>query len=122
MRTRGGRAGVRQRFPEGATGPSFFQKRVPKNIPDWLQTTTVSTPNGTTSQALVAADTDHVLWAVNLGCLGFHVWPYLADDPGHAAALRIDLGRTPGGDFSMIRQAARELQRLLAALGIAGYP
>ncbi len=111
MRTMGGRPVLLQRFPEGAAGPSFFQKRVPKNIPDWLQTTTVSTPNGTTSQALVAADPDHVLWAVNLGCLGFHVWPYLAADPGHADELRIDLDPTPGVDFTMIRQAARELQR-----------
>src|SRR6266516_1169453 len=75
MRTMGGRPVLLQRFPEGAAGPSFFQKRVPKNAPGWLQTTTVATPNGTTSQALVAADIDHVLWAVNLGCLGFHVWP-----------------------------------------------
>ncbi len=96
MRTMGGRPVLLQRFPEGAAGPSFFQKRVPKNAPGWLQTTTVSTPNGTTSQALVAADTDHVLWAVNLGCLGFHVWPYLAGDPGHTDELRIDLDPTPG--------------------------
>jgi DNA ligase D len=122
MRTMGGRPVLLQRFPEGAAGPSFFQKRVPKNIPDWLQTTTVSTPNGTTSQALVAADLDHVLWAVNLGCLGFHVWPYLARDPGHTDELRIDLDPTPGVDFTHIRQAARELQQLLAELGIAGYP
>ena len=122
MRTMGGRPVLLQRFPEGAGGPSFFQKRVPKNAPDWLQTTTVSTPNGTTSQALVAADTDHVLWAVNLGCLGFHVWPYLADDPGHADELRIDLDPTPGVDFSHIREAAGELRQLLTELGIAGYP
>lgn len=122
MRTMGGRPVLLQRFPEGATGPSFFQKRVPKNAPDWLQTTTVSTPNGTTSQALVAADLDHVLWAVNLGCLGFHVWPNLADDPDHADELRIDLDPTPGVDFTSIRQAARELERLLAELGITGYP
>jgi DNA ligase D len=122
MRTMGGRPVLLQRFPEGATGPSFFQKRVPKNAPDWLETTTVSTPNGTTSQALVAADLDHVLWAVNLGCLGFHVWPNLADDPDHADELRIDLDPTPGVDFTSIRQAARELERLLAELGITGYP
>jgi DNA ligase D len=122
LRTMGGRPVLLQRFPEGATGPSFFQKRVPKNIPDWLQTTTVATPNGTTSQALVAADLDHVLWAVNLGCLGFHVWPYRADDPGHADELRIDLDPTPGIDFTSIRQAARELQGLLGELGITGYP
>src|SRR5450755_943555 len=121
MRTMGGRPVLLQRFPEGAGGPSFFQKRVPKNAPDWLQTTTVSTPNGTTSQALVAADTDHVLWAVNLGCLGFHVWPYLADDPGHTDELRIDLDPTPGVDFPQIREAARELEWLLTEAGIAGY-
>jgi DNA primase len=70
LRAMGGRPVLLQRFPEGASGPSFFQKRVPKNKPSWLQTTTVATPNGTTSEALVAADIDHVLWAVNLGCLG----------------------------------------------------
>ncbi len=121
MRTMGGRPVLLQRFPEGAGGPSFFQKRVPRNAPDWLQTTTVSTPNGTTSQALVAADTDHVLWAVNLGCLGFHVWPYLAGDPGHTDELRIDLDPSPGVEFPQIREAARELGRLLAEVGIAGY-
>jgi DNA ligase D len=122
MRVMGGRPVLLQRFPEGATGPSFFQKRVPKNIPEWLQTTTVSTPNGTTSQALVAADIDHVLWAVNLGCLGFHVWPYLADDPEHADELRIDLDPSPGVDFSHIQRAAGEVRRLLTELDIAGYP
>ncbi|MGO9082526.1 MAG: non-homologous end-joining DNA ligase, partial [Streptosporangiaceae bacterium] len=118
----GGRPVLLQRFPEGAGGPSFFQKRVPKNIPDWLQTSTVCTPNGTTSQALVAADLDHVLWAVNLGCLGFHVWPYQASDPQHTDELRIDLDPTPGVEFGDIRRAARELQRLLAEAGITGYP
>ena len=99
MRAMGGRPVLLQRFPEGAGGPSFFQKRVPKNKPSWLQTTVVATPNGTTSEALVAADIDHVLWAVNLGCLGFHVWPYLASDPDHTDELRIDLDPTPGIDF-----------------------
>jgi DNA ligase D len=122
MRTMGGRPVLLQRFPEGAGGPSFFQKRVPKNKPAWLQTTVVSTPNGTTSEALVAADLDHVLWAVNLGCLGFHVWPYLATDPEHTDELRIDLDPSPGTDFTHIRGAARELRALLAETGVTGYP
>jgi len=122
LRIMGGRPVLLQRFPEGADGPSFFQKRVPQNVPGWLQTTTVATPNGTTSRALVAADIDHVLWAVNLGCLGFHVWPYLAADPGHADELRIDLDPSPGTGFPQIREAARELRRLLGECGITGYP
>ena len=122
LRAMGGRPVLLQRFPDGASGPSFFQKRVPKNVPDWLQTTIVSTPNGTTSQALVAADIDHVLWAVNLGCLGFHVWPYLAGDPQHTDELRIDLDPSPGVDFPKIRRAAHEVRALLTELGITGYP
>ncbi len=122
LRTIGGRPVLLQRFPDGAEGPSFFQKRVPKSKPDWLQTTTVATPNGTTSEALIAADLDHVLWAVNLGCLGFHVWPYLASDPEHADELRIDLDPTPGIGFTQIRAAAAELRKLLAELGVTGYP
>src|SRR5580692_8269728 len=69
-----------------------------------------------------AADTDHVLWAVNLGCLGFHVWPYLVSDPDHTDELRIDLDPTPGIDFTDIRRAARELQQLLFEAGITAYP
>lgn len=122
MRAMGGRPVLLQRFPEGASGPSFFQKRVPKNAPDWLRTTTVSTPNGTTSQALVVADLDHVMWAVNLGCLGFHVWPYLASEPEHTDELRIDLDPVPGLDFGHVRGAAHELRKLLDELAISSYP
>jgi DNA ligase D len=118
----GGRPVLLQRFPHGAEGQSFFQKRVPAKRPAWLQTTIVETPNGTTSQALVAADLAHVLWAVNLACLGFHVWPYRADDPEHADELRIDLDPTPGVDFEMVREAAHEVDDLLVGAGLSGWP
>ncbi len=118
----GGRPTLLQRFPEGAGGQSFFQKRVPKSAPPWLTTTVVSTPNGTTSNALVIADLAHVLWAVNIGCLGFHLWPYKADDPEHADELRIDLDPSPGVDFPMLQEAAAEVRALLGELGLAGFP
>ena len=117
-----GRPAMLQRFPEGAGGKSFFQKRVPAGAPDWLQTTVVTTPNGTTSNALVVADVAHILWAVNLGCLGLHLWPYRADDQGHADELRIDLDPQPGTSFGEIRQAAVCVRTLLEELGITAYP
>ncbi len=117
-----GRPAMLQRFPEGAGGKSFFQKRVPAGAPDWLQTTVVTTPNGTTSNALVVADVAHILWAVNLGCLGLHLWPYRADDQGHADELRIDLDPQPGTSFGEIRQAAACVRTLLEELGITAYP
>jgi DNA ligase D len=122
LRTIGGRPVLLQRFPNGASGSSFFQKRVPKSRPDWLETTVVSTPNGTNSRALVVADLAHVLWAVNLGCLGFHVWPTKAADPEHADELRIDLDPTPGVTFDMVQEAAREVRALLGELGVVALP
>jgi DNA ligase D len=118
----GGRPVLLQRFPNGAGGSSFFQKRVPEARPDWLETAVVSTPNGTTSNALVAADLAHVLWAVNLGCLGFHVWPTLAADLEHADELRIDLDPTPGVTFAMVQEAASEVRALLNEVGVMALP
>jgi DNA ligase D len=122
MRAMRDRPVLMQRFPNGVGGTSFFQKRVPDSAPEWLSTTTVSTPNGTTSNALVIADLAHVAWAVNLGCLGFHVWPSRAADPGHVDELRIDLDPQPGVTFDQVRAAAREVEALLHELGVRGYP
>lgn len=122
LRAIGGRPVLLQRFPNGAGGSSFFQKRVPDSRPDWLQTTVVSTPNGTTSQALVAKDLAHILWAVNLGCLGFHAWPNQTSDPDHADELRLDLDPSPGVTFPMVQEAARLVRALLDEHGIAGFP
>ncbi|WP_024877439.1 non-homologous end-joining DNA ligase [Saccharomonospora piscinae] len=121
LATLGGRPLLMERYPAGADGKSWFQKRVPSSAPPWLRTTVVATPNGTTSDALVAADLAHVLWAVNLGCLGFHVWPYHADEPEVADELRVDLDPTPGVTFDQVREAALASKELLDELGIEGF-
>ncbi len=122
LNTARGRPAMLQRFPDGATGKSFYQKRIPAGAPDWLQSTIVSTPNGTTSNALVVADLAHVIWAVNVGCLGLHLWPYLAADPAHADELRIDLDPTKSIGFDEVRTTALRCRDLLEELGLRGYP
>ncbi len=122
LRAVGGRPLLLERYPDGARGKSFFQKRVPKGAPEWLRTTVVATPNGTTSNALVAHDMAHIVWAVNMGCLGFHVWPCRAIDPAHADELRIDLDPQPGTNFEDVRAAALEVKAVLDELGIVSFP
>jgi DNA ligase D len=110
-----------QRFPNGTTGSSFFQKRIPDSAPDWLTTTTVSTPNGTESRALVIADLAHFVWAVNLGCLGFHSWPIRAAQPQFTDELRIDVDPGPGTTFAMAQETAAEVRRLFDEVGIRSF-
>jgi DNA ligase D len=121
MRAMHNRPVLLQRFPNGSSGTSFFQKRMPDNAPEWLSTTIVSTPNGTTSNALVIDDLAHLVWAVNLGCLGFHSWPIRAADPAHCDELRIDLDPGPGTNFAMAQEAAHEVHRLFNELGLRSY-
>src|SRR5205807_2641781 len=116
-----GRPVLLERYPGGAGGKSFFQKRVPKSAPEWLRTTEVATPNGTTSDALVAADLAHLIWAVNLGCLGFHVWPVHADTPEITDELRVDLDPSPGVRFPHVVETAALTRDFLAELGIEAH-
>ena len=120
MRTVQGRPITMERYPDGASGKSFYQKRVPTG-PDWLVTTEVATVNGTPSAALVLADMAHVVYAVNLGCLGFHPWPFKAADPLYTDELRIDLDPSPGVTFAMVREAALATRELLREIGVTGY-
>jgi DNA ligase D len=122
MRTVRDRPTLLQRWPNGVTGQNFFQKRIPDSAPDWLETTTVATVNGTESRAIVMADLAHVLWAANQGCLGFHPWPYRASRPDDTDELRIDLDPSPGTNFEMVREAAAEVRGFLTELGITAYP
>jgi DNA ligase D len=122
MRTVADRPTLLQRWPNGVTGPNFFQKRIPDSAPDWLATTTVATVNGTESRAIVMADLAHVLWAANQGCLGFHPWPYRASNPDETDELRIDLDPSPGVGWDMLREAAFEVRDFLGEEGIAAYP
>lgn len=121
MRAVQGRPTMLQRFPDGASGKNFFQKRVPKGAPDWLQTTTVATPNGTTSEAVVLADMAHVAWAAQMGSLCFHVWPYPAAQPEIADELRIDLDPYGAVTFDDVRWAAERVHEFFEELGMRSW-
>ena len=121
MRTVADRPVLLERYPNGVREKSFFQKRIPDSAPDWLVTTTVETINGTPSRALVIADLAHVLWAVNMGVLGLHVWPFRASDPDDADEMRIDLDPSPGVTFDQVREAAGHVRDLLAEHGMLGF-
>ena len=109
-----------QRFPSGVDGNNFFQKRIPDSAPEWLETTTVETPNGTPSRALVLHDAAHLVWAVNLGAFVLHAWPNRMPS-FDVDELRIDLDPTKGVSFNDVRQAAFDSRVLLAQLGLESW-
>jgi DNA ligase D-like protein (predicted polymerase) len=113
---------VLKRFPDGAEGKMFFQKRVPKSRPDWLRTTTVAFPSGRTAEELCPLDLAHVIWAVNLGCLDLNPWAVRRFDLDHPDELRVDLDPQPGVPFEAVRRVADVVHDVLVEHGMVGWP
>jgi DNA ligase D-like protein (predicted polymerase) len=113
---------VLKRFPDGAAGEPFFQKRVPKGAPEWLETATVTFPSGRTADELCPTDLAHVVWAANLGCLDLNPWPVRRTDLDHPDELRVDLDPQPGLPFATVKQVARGVEEVLTELGYVSWP
>jgi DNA ligase D len=112
-----------KRFTDGVDGEFFFQKRVPKGAPDWLETGTVHFPSGRSATELVANDAAHLVWAVNLGVVDFNPWPARRADLDHPDELRVDLDPTPEVGFEEVRRVALVVREVLADHGgLVGYP
>jgi DNA ligase D len=113
---------VLKRYPNGAGGEFFYQKRVPDPLPEWMQTVTVTFPSGRSARELCPVDVAHLIWAVNLGCLDLNPWAVRRADVDHPDELRIDLDPQPGVDFSSVRRVAVEVKQVLDGLGLVGWP
>ncbi|MCB5906304.1 non-homologous end-joining DNA ligase [Streptomyces pinistramenti] len=111
-----------QRHPDGIDGESFFQKRAPKNLPDWIPTGRIAFPSGRYADEICPTEPAAVLWAANLGCLTFHPWPVRRGDTDHPDELRIDLDPQPGTEYADAVRAAVELRDVLGGLGLTGWP
>ncbi|MHB8439485.1 MAG: non-homologous end-joining DNA ligase [Acidimicrobiales bacterium] len=113
---------VLKRYPNGAEGEFFYQKRVPEQRPEWLQTCVVAFPSGRHAEELCPVDVAHVLWAANLGCLDLNPWPVRRGDVDHPDELRVDLDPQPGVPFDHVRRVALEARAVLDEHGLQGFP
>lgn len=103
-------------------GDAFYQKRVPKGAPDYVQTARVTFPSGRPADEVCPTELAVVAWAANLGTLTFHPWPVRRPEVDHPDQLRVDLDPQPGTTFRDAVVVAHELRALLAELGMAGFP
>jgi len=64
-----------KRYPNGAAGEFFFQKRAPESRPSWIATVTLAFPSGRTADEIVVSDPAQLAWVVNLGCIDLNPHP-----------------------------------------------
>lgn len=116
------RAMVMKRYPNGAGGPFFFQKRAPVPRPEWIDICPIEHTNSGVIDFPVVRDLASLLWIVNLGCIDLNPWYARCDDVYRPDFLHFDLDPVPGASFDKVRQTALIVRDALEALKIPSFP
>ncbi|KQQ42015.1 DNA polymerase domain-containing protein [Nocardioides sp. Leaf307] len=140
MRALRGRPTALERWTSGvrpgmrlATGPqdkdadAFYQKRVPKGAPDYLETARITFPSGRTADEICPTEIAVPVWCAHMGTITFHPWPVRRDPAvegwqDRPDELRIDLDPQPGTTFADAVRVAGVADALLRELGLVGWP
>lgn len=65
-----------QRYPNGIDASSFFEKQMPRGMPDWIGRVTVPTPGGARSELTfpLCNDAPSLIYFANLAAIVLHIW------------------------------------------------
>src|SRR5436305_5676443 len=107
---------------EGRQGDAFYQKRIPKGAPEYVQSAQIAFPSGRIADEVCPTEPAVVGWAAQMGTITFHPWPVRREDVDHPDELRLDLDPQPGTDYADAVRVAGEARGLLDALGYVGFP
>ncbi|MBM7519087.1 DNA polymerase domain-containing protein [Nocardioides nitrophenolicus] len=118
----GYREGFRLSTGYGDDGEGFYQKRVPKGAPDYLEPVRITFPSGRTAEEICPTEIAVPVWCAQMGTLTFHPWPVRRADVDHPDELRIDFDPQPGTTFGDAVRVAGVARELLEELGLAGFP
>ena len=101
---------------------AFYQKRIPKGAPDYVETARIAFPSGRSADEICPTELAVVAWCAQMGAITFHPWPVRRDDVDHPDELRLDFDPQPGTDFADAVRVATVGRGLLDELGYAGFP
>jgi bifunctional non-homologous end joining protein LigD len=111
-----------KRYTGGIEAKPFYQKRVPANRPEWLQTAVLRFPSGRSAEELVPVDAAHLVWGVSLGNVDWNPHPVRRADLDHPEELRVDIDPMPGATWDAVRRTTLLAGEVLEEHGLRGYP
>jgi bifunctional non-homologous end joining protein LigD len=116
------RAMVMKRYPDGAYGKFFFQKRAPATRPQWIPICAIQHPSANLVDFPVIQNLAGLLWVVNLACIDLNPWYARCNDVDRPDYLHFDLDPTPGAGFDQVCETALAVRDALAERKIPSYP
>ena len=117
-----GRAIVMSRYPEGADGPSFYEKRAPGHQPAWMATAPVGSDSAGVIEFLLATDRESLMWFAGMACIEIHPWHSRVPSHDRPDYAIFDFDPAVEATWEQIVAGAKLLRVALDRLGLAGYP
>ncbi|RJQ79024.1 ATP-dependent DNA ligase [Pseudonocardiaceae bacterium YIM PH 21723] len=118
-----------RRWPDGVSGPSFFEKNLSRSAPDWVESVRIATPGSTKDREyadfLLISDAATLAWAANLAALELHIPQWTVGARGARKLpdlLVFDLDPGPGTSIVECCRVAELIGEHLGEHGLTGYP
>lgn len=111
----GGRPTAFERWPDGVRegAASFYQKHVPKSVPDYVHDCGVVFPSGRPARMIAPDSVATLVWAAQMGAITVHPWPTRVPNTDRPDQLRLDFDPSPGLGFADAVRAALLAKELL---------
>jgi len=109
------------RFPNGITGKSFYQKDVTATAPNWVKQFPYHTSTGEDKNFLVVEDEASLLWMASMAAIEMNPWNSTIHKPDHPDWCIIDLDPTEKNTFEQVIQTARVTKDIIDDLQVPGY-
>ena len=107
-----------ERFPDGITGESFYQKEIPDYFPDWIHRASIPYHHKGVSQFQVVCDSPVTLvYLADQGCITPHTWLSRSTHLRRPDKMILDLD-PPGDDFAPVRTVASMVRDVLEGVGL----
>lgn len=111
---------VLKRFPNGITGPSFYQQNAPDEAPEVVRVETIRNEKDLEQRRIIGGDLATLLYTIQLGAISVDPWHARVGALEYADYTILDLDPGPRATFARVLQVARWVQDELDILGLSG--
>ena len=117
-----GRPLTMKRYPNGVSGPYFYEKNCPEHRPEWVQTARLwSSSNNKWMNYCLAEDLPTLVWAANLADLELHTSLSLGKDILRPTFIVFDLDPGPPANIVQCCQVGLWVRDILAQLQLQSF-
>ena len=110
-----------QRFPNGITKESFFQKDASDYFPDWITRVSVPKEHGGTVHYVVIDKAATLIYLANQACITPHTWLSKTDNLNKPDRMIFDLDPHDALSFADVQKVAKKLKAKLDKLNIPTF-